>query len=343
MRPFYEQYHYDHRPTSKVGDKYIPEFVTDFTKWYDENLEKTNLSRSGEDYMTASSMLDRKKFRQTVRRGIGGYTKSVGEWPDFIRPRSFTAMNVMHALTMPMPKKQPADKLHVGDFIPSRLSNQIGSAMIVRVWDSGSEVNFDGLTPGVYFFKANHGSRFNIKVTVPCSDAEMAHIRSEADRWLSTAYGENSCQWWYQFIEPKVFLEVSLTTDDASGPIQDFRFHVINGEPALLQLEMGVGTEERHNPVYDADLNYIPLDFMRENLREEPLPELTDKAQDIAVELGSQFQYCRVDLYVQNNTIHLGELTFLPNAGRRAVQSPELDEYLCAFWQGQMPEVTRIH
>jgi hypothetical protein len=38
----------------------------------------------------------------------------------------------------------------------------------------------------------------------------------------------------------------------------------------------------------------------------------------------------------------LGELTFLPNAVPRKVQSSELGYYICSFWQGNMPEPTRI-
>ncbi|MCF2904186.1 hypothetical protein L0666_04235 [Octadecabacter sp. CECT 8868] len=342
MRQFFEQYHYYNRPISKVGPRYIPEYVTDFVKWNDENLAETTNVKDGRDYMTAQSILNTKQFRQTARRGIGGYCNSIKEWPDFYTPKSFAAMNILHAITMPMPKVQPADKLHVGKFIPQTLTDQVSTAEVVQTWDSGDEVNFDGITPGVYYFKANHGSAYNIKVTIPCSDDEMAHIRSEADRWLGTSYGENSCQWWYRFIDRKVFLEKSLTSNPDDGPLQDFRFHIINGRSALLQLDVGLGTEDRHNPVYDEKLNYMPHEFLRENLHEVPLPEMTEAAQAAAIQLGSPFQYCRVDLYVQNKSLILGELTFLPNAGRRAVQSPELDEYLCSFWDRKMPEVTRI-
>lgn len=343
MRPFYEQHHFNNRPIKKVGPGYIPEYVTDFVKWHEECVAETTNVADGRDTMTAYSMMDRKKFRQTARRGIGGYSNSMGEWPDFFQPKSFAAMNILHAITMPMPRVQPADKLNVGKYIPAALSNQVRTAQVVREWDNGDAVHFDDIAPGVYYFKANHGSAFNIKVNVPCTADEMTHIRSEANRWLATAYGENSCQWWYQFIDRKVFLEKSLTENVDDGPIQDFRFHIINGRAALLQLDVGLGTENRHNPVYDENLNYMPHEFLRENLNEEPLPEMTERAQAAAIELGARFQYCRVDLYVQKESIILGELTFLPNAGRRAVQSAELDEYLCSFWEGKMPEATRIN
>ena len=342
MRQFFEQYHYDHRPISKVGARYIPEYVTDFVKWHDECLETTPEVRSGKDYMTAASELSKKQFRQTSRRGIGSYAKRIEEWPNFREPTSFMAMSVLHALLMPMPRHQPADKLNVGDYIPKHLSNQVSAAEVVRCWDKGDDVDFSDVEPGVYFLKANHGSHYNVRIVLPCSDEELAHARSEANRWLDSTYGEFSCQWWYGLIERKVFLEKSLIDGDADGPLEDYRFHIINGKAAFLQLDVGLGTENRHNPIYDENLNWMPHEFVRDNLHEVELPEIAGRAQSLAIELGSQFQYCRVDLYVRDQSLFLGELTFLPNAGRRKVQSPELDEYICSFWEGNMPKPTRI-
>ena len=342
MRPFYEQHHFDHRPISKVGARHIPEYVTDFVRWYDENLAVTPHVADAKTHMTAFSKMDAKKFRQTSRRGIGSYAKSLGHWPDFLRAKSFMAMTTMHALLMPMPRHQPADKLLVGDWIQDHLKDQVTTAEVVRIFDKGDDVNFDGIEPGVYFLKANHGSHYNCRVVIPCSDEEMTHLRSEANRWLASNYGEFSCQWWYQYIDRKVFLEKSLLAADEPGPLEDYRFHIINGKAAFLQLDVGLGTENRHNPIYDENLNWLPYEFVRDNLHEVELPEIAGRAQKLAIELGSQFQYCRVDLYVKNEELILGELTFLPNAGRRPVNSPELDEYICSFWQDKMPEVTRI-
>ncbi|NBD31084.1 MAG: hypothetical protein GVY31_13730 [Alphaproteobacteria bacterium] len=343
MRPFYEQYHYDRRPRKKVGDAYIKDFVTDFMNWHEENIADTRHQVPGKVHMTAHSQLDKGDFRKVVRRGIGGYFKATGEWPDFRSPKTFGAMNVLHALLMPMPKVQPADKLQVGRYIPKKLANRVQTARIVKKWAKGEEVSFDGIAPGSYYFKANHGSHFNLHVNIPCSDEEMAHIRSEARRWLSISYGLNSCQWWYRFIPPHVFLEEDLNDGLSDGPITDFRFHMINGRMALLQMDVGHQTEDRHNPIYDENLNYLPYDFLRENLREEPLPEGTDKAREVAIELGSKYQYCRVDLYQKGEEIYLGELTFLPNAGRRHVRAPELDELISSYWERQMPRFTRVN
>ncbi len=342
MRPFYEQYHHRNNPYSRVGPDGIRGFVSDFSNWHQDAVQETDRVCDKNVYMTAASMLDHKAMRQTVRRGVSGYSKSMKEWSDFLAPKTFAAMNVMHALVMPMPKVQPADKLHVGKYIPKRLANRVRTARIVKIWARDEKVSFAGVPPGSYYLKATRGSAYNLRIQIPCSNKELFEARKLSASWMAETYGLNSCQWWYQFIMPHVFLEEDLAADREGASIEDFRFHVINGKAAVLQLDVGLHTDERHNPIYDSDLNYMPHNFLRQNLREEPLPPQTQSAQEIAIELGKQFQYCRVDLYVKGDDIYLGELTFLPNAGRRRVGSRELDEYLCSHWVDKLPVPARL-
>lgn len=341
MRPFYEQFHYLHRPRKKVGDEKINEFVSDFLKWHKDEIEDTPHVADRATHMTAFDKLSRKDFRRNVRLGIAGSFKKTGDWPNFYEPKTFGAMNIFHALTMPMPIKQPADKLLVGDYIPEHLSEKVSTARVMKTWEPGEEISFDGIAPGTYFFKANHGSAFNIQVTLPCSDEELDHIRSEGKRWLDTNYGQHTCQWWYQFIDRKVFLEADINEGLSDEPATDFKFHVINGKIALMQMYVGRGGEAVNNPIYDADLNYLPFPFLRQNLNEEPLPENAMAARDAALELGKNEQYCRVDVYLKPDQVILGELTYLPNAGRRKILSPELDERICDLWD-PMPKFVRM-
>lgn len=339
-RPFYEQYFYNRRPRDAGGEVYLAQYVNDWTNWYSEQLAETETILPGSDWMTAKSALPWKELRRRVKAGVGGYLRKNGTWPDFCTPRSFGGMNLLHSLTMPMPRKIPADKLAVGDYIPEKYAAICRPARVFGSWDIPRDITFAGIPPGHYYFKSNHASAHVIKLQLPCPDVITKLMRAQAFKWLKTDYGAQSSQWWYSQIERRVFLEEDLNAGGA-GPLTDFRFHVINGKVVVLQMDVGLHTEERHNPVYDRALNYMPYDFLRQNLREEPLPAKADVARDIAEAIGSKFQYCRVDLYLRGDEIFLGELTFLPNAGRRRVRSPELDEIICDAWD-PMPRITRI-
>lgn len=106
-------------------------------------------------------------------------------------------------------------------------------------------------------------------------------------------------------------------------------------------MSIGPDTDDANNPIYDGNLNYLPYDFLRSNFKEETLPDNAEKARDIAVQLAADYQYCRVDLYLKGKEIFLGELTFLPNAGRRPTLSPELDEIFSDHWRPNPPRFYR--
>jgi hypothetical protein len=178
------------------------------------------------------------------------------------------------------------DKIPLRDYILSRLANQVGSAKVVRVWDRDLGVDFDGVLRGVYCLKANHDSRYHARIALPCTDEELAHARNAANRWLASSYGEFSCHWWYGLIYRKVFLKESLTGQDAGGPLDDYRFHIINGKAAFLQLDVDFGAQERYNPIHDENLNYLPCESVRDKLHEAELPALAGRAQEIEIELG---------------------------------------------------------
>lgn len=341
MRPFYENQFYLNRSREECGDRYIAEFAEDFHQWHLDQTAATTDVVSTKTHMTLLSEFGDQKAKWISRKGAAGYYRKNGIWPNFIKPSAFGEMNILHSITMPMPRNIPADKLLVGDFIPKDMRDSVRTAEVAGAWDDAAQMDFSDIEPGVYFMKANHGSAMNVKVELPCSPDQLAELRDTAATWLSTQYGRSSSQWWYSKIDRKVFLEKDLNDGQDNGPLTDFRFHVINGRPVLLQMDVGLGTDERHNPVYDQDLNYLPHDFLRVNRQEEPLPENTDLARDVAIRLGEQFQYCRVDLYLRGKELFLGELTFLPNAGRRHVRSAELDEILCDAWD-PMPKFVRV-
>lgn len=317
-------------------------FVSDFVDWYHDCL-KVAPKVSGRSQMTAYSTLPHQGFRSVVHRGVSGYLRQRGYFPNFRKARDFGAMNIMNSFVMPFPIKNPANKLMTGSFIPTSLRRTVRSAKVVRVFDDPSTVSVATLKPGSYFLKSNHGSQQNIHLDLrPGADPiDDDFLRREATRWLSKPFGKSSSQWWYEFMERKVFIEEDLREGDLGQPLEDLRFHCINGKVALLQLDIGLGTEERDNPVYDSDLNYMPYPFLRPNRREAPLPALAQVAKDAAEEIAKPFQYVRVDFYARNDQLFLGELTFLPNAGRRAVRHEALNAYLTSFWK-PMPTVVRV-
>lgn len=339
MREFVEQAFYNKRTRAEYGDPLVAEYLKDFWDWYEDNL-KTAKTVDGNTMMTCLSALGSRKMKNIARRGVGGYYRARGVFPDFQTPRNFTEMTLLNSIIAPLPKLIPADKLNVGAYIPEHRRDFVRPAKVFRTFDSAEALDFDGLAPGDYYMKANHGSAQAARVTLPVTSSQMQELREKTAFWLSKPYGLKSSQWWYRLIDRKVYLEEDLCRTPGE-PIPDFRFHCINGQVALLQLDLGLGSEDRNNPIFDGDLNYMPYNFLRDNMGEVDLPKNAELARDVAKEIAAQFPYVRVDLYVRDDEMILGELTFLPNSGRRKIRSAELNEHLCRFWD-PMPQVVGV-
>lgn len=335
VQPFYSR-----RPRARCGDVFVPEYARDLADWYRESLA-TAPELSGDEWMTCYSELGARKFRINAQRGVGGYYQARGVFPDFRSASDFTQMTLMNSIVAPMPRIIPADKLNVAGYIPEAFRDRLRVPRIERVFDDPAALDFSGIAPGTYYLKSNHGSAQNIRLRLPDTDeATLRRVREKAPSWLAAPYGTKTSQWWYRLIDRKVFLEESLT-QSPDETVPDFRFHCINGQVALLQLDLGLGSGQRNNPVYDAELNYLPHNFLRANRSEEPLPEEAGLARDMAAAIAAPFSYVRVDIYIRGRQLFLGELTFLPNAGRRKILSGEINEYLCGFWS-PLPRVRRI-
>ena len=313
-------------------------YVADFCQWQRRQLATTALTRPPSDWRTARSQFDWPRFRGIVRQGVEGHVQQTGRWPDFQRPTSFGATGILHSLLLAMPRVNPCDKLNVGRYIPAAFRGTCRPARVFRVWDAGAPLDFTGLPPRRYRLKSNHASGQVAPVVLPCTEDGRAELERLVGTWTAQAFALNSSQWWYWDIPRKVFLEEDLSRADGA-PLTDFRFHVFAGKVVLLQLDRGAGSA--NNPIYDGHLTYLPGALYRPNRGEVPLPRSVQTARDLAAEIGRAFQYLRVDCYLRKDEVILGELTFLPNAGRRTIQSPALEERLCDAW-GPGPQAVRL-
>ncbi|MEL6609213.1 MAG: ATP-grasp fold amidoligase family protein [Pseudomonadota bacterium] len=316
---------------------FAPLYAFDLTNWVEAQLAAAPTVDKATQ-MTLWSEMGREGFFASAKRGLAGYYRQNEAFPNFREPTQHTEMTLLNSLLAPLPRVNVADKLNVGTHIPAAFEGKVQSVPVARAFETPDDLDLTGLAAGAYYLKSNHGSSQGRKLMVPddLDAAKQGELQDLARTWLDTDYGKWSSQWWYGFINRKVFLEADLT-GGVVEKVADYKFHVINGRVGVLQVD-GVGG--RNNPIYDRDLNYLPHNFLRRNGQELPLAPGADIARDCAEAIGAGHRYLRVDFYLENGNVYLGEITVLPNAGRRNVESGELNEMLCAMWD-PMPGVVR--
>lgn len=102
----------------------------------------------------------------------------------------------------------------------------------------------------------------------------------------------------------------------ASSPPDDYKFHCVNGEPLVCQVDHGRSVQSwsrllripDFGPLDDGDGLEPPQTFR------PPVPERIASMVAAARSLSAPFEFVRVDLYDGTDGVYFGELTFTPAA-----------------------------
>jgi TupA-like ATPgrasp len=189
--------------------------------------------------------------------------------------------------------------------------------------------------PARYVVKPSHGSGVVIIVSpaapadarLPPPDAGWVyrHVRPNTvviedlialcASWLDRLYGQGpNREWAYGGIPRRIIIEELLLDADGGIP-QDYKLFVFNGRCRYIQVDGG-RFGERTQDFYQPDWTHLPMSggppWASEPIaRPAQLLEMIDLAQRLAVDTD----FVRVDLYVFDDRIVVGELTNYPAGG----------------------------
>lgn len=204
-----------------------------------------------------------------------------------------------------------ADKLQVKDYIADKISPDI-LIPTLQEWDSVADINLKTL-PDSFVLKCNHGSAWIILIENK-SDADWQNVKQNLAKWLRTNYYELGKEYQYRFIEPKVFAEPYIRTDDGKA-LSDYKIFCFNGDPKYIQVDVGRFADHRRN-FYNLNWEKMPFKLLYPGFSFDiPKPDRLDDMIDIAKKLSKNSPFLRVDLYAFGKTIYFGELTFHPEGG----------------------------
>lgn len=234
-----------------------------------------------------------------------------------------------------MLKSKCADEILLHDYSIKKLGKDI-CVPIIDVYNKPEDINFDKL-PNKYVLKCNHGYAMNII----CKDnrnndffAKGCKIKTKKDcitqlnKWLNINFGDKNYQWHYALIEPKCYCETFI--DDGNISLTYYKVWCCGGEPKMIQVISNRYTKEIQANIYDVNWNWIDLgwsDFPQNEKRIEEKPKQLDLILDYSKKLSKDFIFVRVDFYIANNVVYLGELTFSPDGGVFKYKNAETDLY----------------
>lgn len=238
---------------------------------------------------------------------------------DFNDPKTFNEKLQIQKLYVKNPKMtQLADKYEVRKHIKSKGHEAILNELI-GVYDRPEDIDFSAL-PNEFVIKCNHSWNTNIV----CEDKSLLHkekVIKQLKGWMSENHYHKLREWCYKNIKPKIIIERFLP-----APLKDYKFFCFSGSPLYIQVDSD-RNEEHALDIYDN--NWQRLKCTKGNNKQsdvpEPRPYFYNDMFDIAKDLSSDFNFCRVDFLANPDGFYFAEITFYPGGGFSPFDPEEFD------------------
>ncbi len=256
------------------------------------------------------------------------YRAELGRDPDLDNPTTYTEKVLWLNLRHRDPRQVIcADKYEVRGWVAERVGDDI-LVPLLGVYDDADDIDFDAL-PNSFVIKATHGSGWN--VIVPDKNVfDGAEAKRSLQDWLSRSYYAHKREWQYRDMPHRLIVEKFLADDDGGIPSQFQFFCFRRGEQQtiLVQVDFDELTNHRRD-YYDLDWKRMPFTSRVPNAEcEAPRPDRLEDMVEIARRLSEDFPFVRVDLYVVEDRIYFGELTFTSGGGMSSFEPAEWDRRL---------------
>lgn len=207
------------------------------------------------------------------------------------------------------------DKVGVKEYV----TEKFGEGYVfpnLGVYNSFDEIDFDSL-PEQFVLKTTHDSG-TVVIVKDKNRLDREAARKKLTNALSRNYYWEGRELPYKNVKPRIIAEQYMKDD--SGGLNDYKFFCFNGVPTYLFY-----ASERANPqglpprfdFYDMELNHLPIQCNGHENSKTPLtpfPEF-ELMKEVAAKLSVGFPHVRVDLYLIDHKIYVGEMTFHHDGG----------------------------
>lgn len=280
-----------------------------------------------------------KRIIKNPRRIFAGLLYRTAKiWPDKLYLQLLYYFEMGHKLNLKNPKtfteklqwlklynRKPeyttmVDKYAVKEYVAKKIGNEY-IIPTLGVWDTIEDIDWNSL-PDQFVLKTTHGGGGG--GVVICRD-KVTFNRQAASQKLRYSLNSdiylNYREWPYKNVPKRIIAEKFMMESGiqkADSDLADYKFYCFNGEPTYCQVIRDRRTKETID-FYDMEWNHMPFVGLNPKVSNGVLPVVKpkhlDKMIDICRKLSKDIPFARVDLYVINEAIYFGEITFFPASG----------------------------
>lgn len=262
------------------------------------------------------------------------FVETFGRIPNLRAPRGFNekvlyrkAIHGDHATY-----RRLSDKFAVRAHIAERIGEAFLIPLLHDTTDPATLLSLPAWQRTV--IKPNHGSGMVTLVREEPDAARKLAIVAECTQWLMLDFSHAAREIQYRGIPPRILVEQDIG-EGGEAPA-DYKFHMFRQHDGSFQYVLQV--------IQGRDDAWLRMAFYVNNLV-QPFhqirqlddaappctPELLRQALHLSETLAAEFDYVRVDWYIQRERIYFGELTFTPGAGF-VTGLDQLDQRMGEMW-----------
>lgn len=228
---------------------------------------------------------------------------------------------------------QPVYTIMVDKYaVKKYVSDIVGDKYVVPllgVWDSPGDIDFVSL-PKQFVLKVTHGG--GSYGVIVCKDKDKLNLKDTIRKLKSAmkvdGYVKNK-EWPYKNV-PRRILAEEYMEDVETKELRDYKFFCFNGEPKLLFVATGRGTQKEPNfDWFDMSYNHIQLktEHPVSDINHLPKkPHSFEEMKEVAAKLSVGMPHVRIDLYEVNGKVYFGEYTFFHWSGINHFEPEEWNE-----------------
>jgi hypothetical protein len=179
--------------------------------------------------------------------------------------------------------------------------------------------------------KMNRGSGMNL-VLVSHEELMTKQVLDTIRYWFTVDSYFYSRERHYSKMTPMLVVEEFLGDN-----INDYKVYCFNGVAKFIQVDIDRFNGHKR-AFYDLDWNLLDLGMIypRPNsMINQPI--LLNQMIEIASLISKSFEFVRVDFYVVENKLFLGECTFFPEGGMGLFDNRAQDEWVGAMFNNKIP------
>lgn len=204
------------------------------------------------------------------------------------------------------------DKYAVREFVVKTAGDKYLN-QLYGVYNHPDEIDYSKL-PQKFVLKCTNGSG----AVLICKDKNNLNKEEAAktmSKWLKDDFYRIKKEPQYKNIKNRIIAEEYL--EDESGALRDYKFYCYDGEPFYYGVFTDRYTDETVD-MYDMAGNKLE-GIINGGVKNSdcilPQGDNFPEMVEFVRKLAKKFQFVRVDLYMTNNNIYFGELTFTDGAG----------------------------